>query len=173
MDGWHAGARFGATAAWGRIAAYNDSGAEGICVLQNGQGIWLNIQSDDHSRDFTQRPYSVWEWMPSYNGQPTWLIGALAPEVARLELVSEDGTVVEADVVDQTFAAEIDVDMVCLRHAKERLEAVKPDSEEGRAEFDKLMSDSRTEMSKVRVRVYDSAEVLLYDGPSIDPTGAE
>ncbi|MGW5644293.1 hypothetical protein ACWEV3_17765 [Saccharopolyspora sp. NPDC003752] len=129
----------------------------------------MNVQPDGHSRDFAQRPYSIWEWMPSYNGQPTWLIGALAPEAARLELVSEDGTVVEADVVDQTFAVEKDVDMVCLRHAKERLEAAEPDSEEGRAEFNKLMSDSRTEMSKVRVRVYDSAEVLLYHGPSIDP----
>ncbi|AHH97330.1 hypothetical protein [Kutzneria albida] len=149
--------------------AYNDSGADGICILQDGRGVWLNVEPRGHSRDFRQRPYSVWQWMPSYNGQPTRLLGALAPEAARVELVSEDGAVAQAEVVDHTFAVQMVVDMVCLRNARERLEATESTSEEGRAEFEKLMSESRTEMSKVRVRVYDSADVLLYEGPSINP----
>ncbi|WP_181770540.1 hypothetical protein [Amycolatopsis pittospori] len=170
QDGWHPGARLGATAEHGALLAYNDFGADGICVLQEGRGVWLNEERNGHKRDFTHRPYSVWQWMPSYNGKPTWLMGALAPEAARLELVGDDGTVVEADVVDHTFAGAIEVDMVSLRNAKERLEATEATSEEGRAEFDRLMTDSRTEMAKVKVRVYDSADTLLYDGAAISST---
>ncbi|RKT53664.1 hypothetical protein [Saccharothrix australiensis] len=165
--GWHPGARIGATAARGALAAYHDSGAAGICVLQDGRGVWLNTQSAERSWDFARRPYAVWQWTPSYNGQPTWLIGALAPGAARVELVREDGGVGRADVVDRTFAVEMEIDMVTLRDAKARLEATESTSAEGRAEFEKLLSESRAEMSKVRVRVYDDADALLYDGPSI------
>lgn len=108
--------------------------------------------------------------MAAYNGRPACLMGRLAPEAARLELRANDGTVAEADIVDGTFAAEIAVDMVSLRHARERLEAHEADSPEGRAEFERLLADSRTEMTKVKVRVYDSAGTLLYDGAAIDAT---
>lgn len=168
--GWHPGARIGATAEQGALIAYNDDGSAGICVLENGRGRWLNLRSEGQARDFAGRPYSVWHWMPAYNGRPAWLLGALTREAARLELVGNDGTVAEADIVDGTFAAEIAVDMVSLRDAKGRLESHEPGSDEGRAEFERLMADSRTEMTKLKVRVYDGTGALLYDGAAIDAT---
>ncbi|RSN52658.1 hypothetical protein DMH01_41555 [Amycolatopsis sp. WAC 04182] len=168
--GWHPGARVGATAEHGALLAYNDDGSTGICVLENGRGRWLNLQSEGQAQDFTDRPYSVWQWMPAYNGRPVWLLGGISPEAARLELAGNDGTVAEAAIVDGTFAAEIAVDMVSLRNAKGRLESHAPDSDEGRAEFERLLADSRTEMTQLKVRVYDSAGALLYDGAAIDAT---
>ncbi|RSN29064.1 hypothetical protein DMC61_21345 [Amycolatopsis sp. WAC 04169] len=167
-QGWHPGARIGATAELGALLAYNDDGSTGICNLENGRGTWLNLQPQDRKQD--HRPYSVWRWMAAYNGRPACLMGRLAPGAARLELHASDGTVAEADVVDGTFAAEIAVDMAGLRHARERLEAHEAASAEGRAEFERLMADSRTEMAKLKVRVYDSAGTLLYDGAAINAT---
>ncbi|MGY6653545.1 hypothetical protein ACXIZN_15360 [Amycolatopsis sp. TRM77291] len=166
--GWHPGARIGATAEQGALIAYNDDGSAGICVLENGRGTWLNLQPQDQNQN--RRPYSVWHWMPAYNGRPAWLLGALTREATRLELVGNDGTVAEADIVDGTFAAEIAVDMVSLRDAKGRLEGHEPGSDEGRAEFERLMTDSRTEMTQLKVRVYDGTGALLYDGAAIDAT---
>ncbi|MER6669982.1 hypothetical protein ABT256_35865 [Amycolatopsis japonica] len=168
--GWHPGARIGATAGLGALLAYNDDGSTGICNLENGRGTWLNLQSQGKEPDQDHRPYAVWRWMAAYNGRPACLMGRLAPGAARLELRASDGTVAEADVVDGTFAAEIAVDMVSLRHARERLEAHEAASAEGRAEFERLMADSRTEMTKVKVRVYDTAGALLYDGAAISAT---
>ncbi|MER7862252.1 hypothetical protein ABTX61_24355 [Amycolatopsis japonica] len=171
-QGWHPGARIGATAELGALLAYNDDGSTGICNLENGRGTWLNLQPQDQpqEQDQDQRPYSVWRWTAAYNGRPACLMGRLAPGAARLELHASDGTVAEADVVDGTFAAEIAVDMASLRHARERLEAHEAASAEGRAEFERLMADSRTEMTKLKVRVYDSAGTLLYDGAAINAT---
>ncbi|RSN24275.1 hypothetical protein DMC63_06965 [Streptomyces sp. WAC 05977] len=168
--GWHPGARVGATAEQGALIAYNDDGSDGICVLENGTGRWLNLQSEGYARDFADRPYSVWHWMPAYNGRPAWLLGTLAPEAARLELAGSDGTVAEADIVDGTFAAELTVDMVSLRNAKGRLETHEPGSDEGRAEFERLLADSRMEMTRLEVRVYDHTGALLYDGAAINAT---
>ncbi|MFE6615572.1 hypothetical protein [Amycolatopsis sp. NPDC057786] len=169
-QGWHPGARIGATAEHGALLAYNDDGSTGICVLENGRGRWLNLRPEGQAQDFTDRPYSVWHWMPAYNGRPAGLMGRLAPEAARLELRANDGTVAEADVVDGTFAAEITVDMISLRDARGRLESHEADSDEGRAEFERLLADSRTEMAQLKVRVYDSAGGLLYDGAAINAT---
>ncbi|WP_394361917.1 hypothetical protein [Amycolatopsis sp. SB7-3] len=173
-QGWHPGARIGATAELGALLAYNDDGSAGICNLENGRGTWLNLQPQDQDQPQDQkqdhRPYSVWRWTAAYNGRPACLMGRLAPGAARLELHASDGTVAEAEVVDGTFAAEIAVDMVSLRHARERLEAHEAASTEGRAEFERLMADSRTEMTKLKVRVYDSAGTLLYDGAAINAT---
>jgi len=171
--GWHPGARIGATAECGALLAYNDDdGSTGICNLENGHGTWLNLQPQGQNQDQKQdhRPYSVWRWTAAYNGRPACLMGRLAPEAARLELRASDGTIAEADVVDDTFAAEITVDMISLRDAVGRLNAHEPDSEEGRAEFERLLTDSRTEMTKLKVRVYDSAGALLYDGAAINAT---
>ncbi|MGW4129873.1 hypothetical protein [Amycolatopsis japonica] len=171
-QGWHPGARIGATAELGALLAYNDDGSAGICNLENGRGTWLNLQPQNQKQDQdqNQRPYAVWRWMAAYNGRPACLLGRLAPGAARLELHASDGTVAEADVVDGTFAAEIAVDMASLRHARERLEAHEAASAEGRAEFERLMADSRSEMTKLKVRVYDSAGTLLYDGAAINAT---
>ncbi|EMD22965.1 hypothetical protein C791_7782 [Amycolatopsis azurea DSM 43854] len=86
-----------------------------------------------------------------------------------MELVA-GRTVAEADVVDGTFAAEIAVDMVSLRDARGRLEAHDSGSDEGRAEFERLLADGRREMAQVEVRVYDSAGTVLYDGAAINAT---
>ncbi|MFK0251498.1 hypothetical protein ACIQUM_42940 [Amycolatopsis azurea] len=167
--GWHPGARVGATAEHGALLAYNDNGADGICNLASGLGTWLNLAPEGHDRDFTQRPYSVWRWRPAFNGDTVRLLGALAPEAARLELVA-GRTVAEADVVDGTFAVEIAVDMVSLRDARGRLEAHDSRSDEGRAEFERLLADGRREMTQVEVRVYDSAGTVLYDSAAINAT---
>lgn len=168
-QGWHPGARVGTTAEHGALLAYNDNGANGICNLESGLGTWLNLAPAGHDRDFTQRPYSVWRWRPAFNGDTVWLLGALAPEAVRLELITGH-TVAEADIVDGTFAAEIAVDMVSLRDARGRLEAHEAASEEGRAEFERLLADGRREMAQVKVRVYDRAGTVLHDGAAINAT---
>ncbi|ONF74993.1 hypothetical protein AVR91_0200260 [Amycolatopsis keratiniphila subsp. keratiniphila] len=97
------------------------------------------------------------------------MLGALAPEAVRLELIAGH-TVAEADVVEGTFAAEIVVDMVSLRDARGRLEAHEAASEESRAEFEKILADGRREIEQVKVRVYDSAGTVLYDGAAVNAT---
>ncbi|MFD5089493.1 hypothetical protein ACFWMR_02750 [Amycolatopsis thailandensis] len=170
VRGWHPGARVGATADRGALLAYNDDGADGICNLESGLGMWLNLDLGGHDRDFTQRPYSVWRWRPAANGDTAWLLGALAPEAARLELVCDDGTVAEADIVDGTYAAELAVDMVSLRDANGRLSVHEAGSEESRAEFERVLVDGRREMTRLKVRVYDSAGAVLYDDAAINAT---
>jgi hypothetical protein len=147
---------------------------ERLCPNQMTSGWWrssppsprrigprsFGITRAGNERDFTQRPFAVWSVTPD-------LSGALAPYAARLELISENGTVVEADVVAGTFALESDLDLASVRRLNERLAAETATMDDKLAAVFEGGDEAVEKMRHLTVRVYDSAEALLYDGPAL------
>lgn len=158
--GWHAGARTRPNTATGNLLVHNDSGAEAQCSFREGQDPLFGITRAGNVRDFTQRPFAVWSVTPD-------LSGALAPHAARLELISANGAAIEADVVAGTFALESDLDLASVRRLNERLEAGTATMDDKMAAVFEGGDEAVEKMRHLTVRVYDSAEALLYDGPAL------
>ncbi|WP_245193213.1 hypothetical protein [Amycolatopsis alba] len=100
--GWHPGARLRAGTANGRLLAYHDSGVEAECIFREGERTLFNIMSTGYGRDTTESGFAVWSSRPG-------VLGAIDTGVSRVEVADADGVVVQADIVDHTFAVDVDL----------------------------------------------------------------
>lgn len=150
--GWRAGARFGAGADRGEVMIRNESGVDGTCVFRGEQDTLFTILSTGFGGDFTERPYAIMSRAPA-------VTGTLAPGAARLELVTEDGTVHPAHVAAGTFAVDLDL-------SRTRVDGTAPVEDK----MDAIWAGSAEATERLRactVRVFDGSGALLYEGPAI------
>ncbi|MCK2244189.1 MULTISPECIES: hypothetical protein [unclassified Crossiella] len=160
-EGWRPGARCGARGTEGVLLANHDSGWAGMAVFRRDRETpQHNLLSRGWNPDFTHRPYSV-EWThPGF-------AGILAPDMARLDLITPDGTVLPAQIAAGSYAVSVTLDVPSERRLDE-LRAAGPVTID--EELDAVWASSREANDQLReytIRVYDSTGGLRYDGPAL------
>lgn len=156
--GWHPGARIGAHTAIANsiLLAYHDSGDGAVLIFEEGH--LDSFASGGLGGDFADRPFTVDMVIES------GLCGVLAPEAAKLEVISENGTVFAADVVARTYA--VTIDLPSERRLGQLRRAYAAPDDEVPFVFE---SDDRGEnyetLDRFSARVYDRDNALLYTGP--------
>lgn len=160
-SGWRPGARIAPGTTTGRLLAYHDSGDEADFVFRDGKLVLFSITTaGGHREDFTTRPFAI-RWVMLEG-----LCGAVAPGVTRVEIRDHAGAPVPVELVAQTFAATIDLELPYLRRMN-RLRAAGARSDEV---LDVLFrSDRRGEeyaaTRHLTIRVHGAGDALLYTGP--------
>ncbi|WP_405164089.1 hypothetical protein OG203_02930 [Nocardia sp. NBC_01499] len=161
--GWHPGARIGAHTAVEHsvLLAYHDSGSGAMLIFQEGH--LDSFVGGGLSSDFTAHPFAVNTVIE------TGLCGVLAPGAARLEVISENGTVFPADVVAHTFA--VTIDLPSERRLNQLRRAYEAPDDEWPMVFDSDLRGKNYEtLDHFTARVYDGNDTLLYSGPVLTDT---
>ncbi|MFF3223417.1 hypothetical protein ACFYV7_11535 [Nocardia suismassiliense] len=158
--GWHPGARIGARTAGGSLLAYNDSGHAAELLFDESPQPIGNIWGDGFRGNFIRRPFSI------VNVRQHGVSGEIAEGAEKLELISQDGTVFDADIVARTFGVTIDLDLPYERQMGELREAGASTDEI----LDVLFGSDTGEQQRaatrhLTVRVYDGNDTVLHEGP--------
>ncbi|MFC9434231.1 hypothetical protein [Nocardia sp. NPDC057030] len=156
--GWRPGARIGAHTAVAQsvLLARHETGDGATLIFEEGH--LDSFACGGLGGDFTARPFAIKTVIDS------GLCGVLAPGAAKLELISENGTIFPADVVAHTFAVTIDLPSERRLNQLRRAYATPDDQmplvfeSDGRGENDETLDH-------FTVRVYGGNHALMYTGP--------
>ncbi|QIS08192.1 hypothetical protein [Nocardia arthritidis] len=158
--GWHPAARIMTSTAEGSVLVYHDSGDEGELRFGRDTRPMGTIMEGGFRRDFTRCPFAV------VSVRPHGVLGVLASDVERLDVITADGATSCADIVAGTFAVTIDLDLPYERTIRRLRDVGASEAEMVDVLFGSdTRAEERAATRHLAVRAYDAKDALLYEGP--------